>query len=66
VANTGRPPRFDDPLAIPASGVEAAHRARRLGTPEELAAAAVFLCSQAAGYVTGQSPLVDGGLTRSW
>lgn len=40
--------------------------ARRLGTPEEVAAAAVFLCSAAAGYVTGQSLLVDGGLTRSW
>ena len=40
--------------------------AGRLGTPEEVAAAAVFLCSAAAGYVTGQSLLVDGGLTRSW
>lgn len=40
--------------------------ARRLGTPEEVAAAAVFLCSAAASYVTGQSLLVDGGLTQSW
>jgi 3-oxoacyl-[acyl-carrier protein] reductase len=40
--------------------------AGRLGTPEEIAAAAVFLCSDRAGYVTGQSLLVDGGLTRSW
>ncbi len=40
--------------------------AARLGTPEEVAAAAVFLCSQPASYVTGQSLLVDGGLTRSW
>ena len=40
--------------------------AARLGTPGEVAAAAVFLCSAAASYVTGQSLLVDGGLTHSW
>jgi 3-oxoacyl-[acyl-carrier protein] reductase len=34
--------------------------------PAEVAAAAVFLCSAAASYVTGQSLLVDGGLTQSW
>ena len=39
--------------------------AGRLGTVEELAAAAVFLCSTQAGYITGTSLLVDGGLTRS-
>lgn len=40
--------------------------AGRLGAPHEVADAAVFLCSDRAGYVTGQSVLVDGGLTRSW
>jgi 3-oxoacyl-[acyl-carrier protein] reductase len=39
--------------------------AGRLGTVEELAAAAVFLCSQQASYITGTAVLVDGGLTRS-
>jgi 3-oxoacyl-[acyl-carrier protein] reductase len=39
--------------------------AGRLGTPEELAAAAVFLCSGPASYITGTSLLVDGGATRS-
>lgn len=35
--------------------------ARRLGRPEELAAACVFLCSALAGYVSGQSLQIDGG-----
>jgi 3-oxoacyl-[acyl-carrier protein] reductase len=39
--------------------------AGRLGRVEEMAAAAAFLCSERAGYVTGVTLLVDGGLTRS-
>ena len=39
--------------------------ARRLGTVEELAAAAVFLCSDPAAYITGTTLLVDGGATAS-
>lgn len=35
----------------------------RTGDPLELAAAAVFLASPAAGYITGQTLPVDGGLT---
>ena len=35
--------------------------ARRLGTPEEFAAACVFLCSAAAGFVSGQNLQIDGG-----
>jgi 3-oxoacyl-[acyl-carrier protein] reductase len=35
--------------------------ARRLGTPEEFGAICAFLCSQQAGYITGQNVLADGG-----
>ncbi|WP_319429292.1 3-oxoacyl-ACP reductase family protein [Mycobacterium sp. RTGN5] len=35
----------------------------RLGDPAELAATAIWLASPAAGYVTGQTIVVDGGLT---
>jgi len=37
----------------------------RLGTPEEFANAAVFLCSPAAGYITGVALPVDGGRIRA-
>jgi 3-oxoacyl-[acyl-carrier protein] reductase len=37
---------------------------RRLGKPEELAAAVTFLCSTRASYITGVALLVDGGLTH--
>ena len=38
--------------------------AGRLGTVEEFAAGAVFLCSAPASYITGVSLLIDGGLTK--
>jgi 3-oxoacyl-[acyl-carrier protein] reductase len=48
---------------------EAGARARlpiqRLGRVEEVASAAVYLCSVQAAYITGTSILVDGGLSRS-
>ena len=36
---------------------------KRLGTPEEMAGACVFLASDAANFITGQIIYVDGGLT---
>jgi 3-oxoacyl-[acyl-carrier protein] reductase len=39
--------------------------AGRLGTVEEFGAAAAFLCSEPAGYITGTTLLIDGGASRS-
>ena len=39
--------------------------AARLGRAEEIGAAAAFLCSEQAGYITAQALGVDGGLMKS-
>jgi len=38
---------------------------KRIGQPHEVAAAVVFLCSEEAGYITGQTLSVSGGLTMA-
>lgn len=39
------------------------HPMGRLGRPEEIADTSVFLCSDAASFITGQHIVVDGGFT---
>lgn len=39
---------------------------QRIGRPEEAADAALWLCSDQASYVTGNSLIVDGGLTATY
>ena len=39
----------------------AEHPAQRLGDPREFGALVAFVCSQHAGYITGQNILLDGG-----
>ncbi|MET0838602.1 MAG: SDR family oxidoreductase, partial [Marmoricola sp.] len=38
-----------------------ANPVERVGHPEDIAAAAAFLCSDEASYITGQTLYVDGG-----
>ena len=43
------------------SGMTSAIPLRRLGTVDEIGYAALFLASDEAGYITGQTLVVDGG-----
>ncbi len=36
----------------------------RVGKPEDIAQAALFLCSEQAGFITGENLCIDGGMTR--
>nr|MBA3684761.1 SDR family oxidoreductase [Planctomycetota bacterium] len=40
------------------------HPCGRVGLPEDVAELAWYLCSPAAGFITGANHLVDGGMTR--
>jgi len=53
----------DDPAAARARD-EQLIPVRRFATPEEMAAAVVFLCSVPAAYINGITLMVDGGLAR--
>ena len=53
---------FDDPEAARREFI-ARQPMGRLGTPEEIAAIAVYLASDESAYTTGQVFIVDGGIT---
>lgn len=61
-AAAGRTGRSEDEVA---AGWRASVPAKRLGAPPEFGHMCAFLCSMHAGYITGQSILMDGGLYPS-
>jgi len=52
----GNPDLYKAALALNPTG--------RMGTPQEMANAVVFLCSKAASFITGTNLVVDGALTK--
>ena len=54
--------RAPDPQALLAARVRS-HPIGRIGTAEEIGAAVAWLCSDDAGWVTGQDVVMDGGLS---
>ena len=42
----------------------AQHPAGRVGTPQDIAHLVCYLCSDQAGFITGENICVDGGMTR--
>ena len=57
--------REEKARGVPAEQIRAERAAKvpagRIGEPDEFGAACAFLCSAQAGYITGQSLLIDGG-----
>lgn len=39
------------------------HPVGRVGRPEDIAAACLYLCGEKAGFITGQNLVIDGGMT---
>jgi 3-oxoacyl-[acyl-carrier protein] reductase len=47
------------------AGVTATYPLGRLGTPEDVAYAVAFLLSPEAGWITGETLVIDGGLIKT-
>lgn len=58
-------PGWIDTLGQEFSGPDALQQpAGRVGRPEDIAETVLFLCSDKAGFITGENICVDGGMTR--
>jgi len=70
--NTVTPGWIDTPGERKFASDETIHRAaeklpwKRLGRPDEIGRAVVFLCDPGSDYITGSALLVDGAITLPW
>jgi 3-oxoacyl-[acyl-carrier protein] reductase len=58
---SGAAKKSGQPIEVVMEARKATVPARRFGQPDEFGATCAFLCSQHAGYITGQNVLIDGG-----
>ena len=58
-------PGWIDTTGSEITGADALQQpAGRVGKPEDIAEAVLFLCSEKAGFITGENICIDGGMTR--
>ena len=58
-------PGWIDTTGSEISGADALQQPTgRVGKPEDIAEAVLFLCSEKAGFITGENICIDGGMTR--
>ena len=58
-------PGWIDTTGSTITGPDAAQQpVGRVGKPEDIAAMALFLCSEKAGFITGENIYIDGGMTK--
>lgn len=58
-------PGWIETLGTRHTGADVAqHPAGRVGSPEDIAHMVLYLCSQKAGFITGENICIDGGMTR--
>ncbi len=58
-------PGWIETLGVSHGGADAAQQpAGRVGTPADIAEMVLFLCSDKAGFITGENICIDGGMTR--
>jgi len=63
-ANAISPGWIDTTGGIFVGADNAQHPAGRVGAPEDIAEMVLFLCSDSAGFITGENITIDGGMSR--